>query len=74
MRRDLWGGGLAGRLHDLALAEIRARGYSRAKLITPAAHDRARRFYERRGWRESPGPVTEAGRLGLDLVQYEIDV
>jgi hypothetical protein len=29
---------------------MRARGFLRARLYTPSAHVRARRFYERRGW------------------------
>jgi GNAT superfamily N-acetyltransferase len=51
VRPAWWGTGLADRLHEAFLAEARDRGYPRAWLATPAAHARARRFYERRGWR-----------------------
>lgn len=47
---DWWGRGVAQLLHDRAITEIRDRGYARARLFTPGAHLRARRFYERRGW------------------------
>jgi GNAT superfamily N-acetyltransferase len=46
-----WGTGLADRLHEAFVAGARERGYPQAWLATPAAHARARRFYERRGWR-----------------------
>jgi GNAT superfamily N-acetyltransferase len=47
---DWWGRGVAPLLHDAAMAEMRARGYDTARLFTPSLHERARRFYERRGW------------------------
>jgi GNAT superfamily N-acetyltransferase len=46
-----WGSGLADALHEAFVAHARAAGYPFAWLSTPAAHVRARRFYERRGWR-----------------------
>src|ERR1044072_886400 len=49
-----WGAGGAGPLHAAALDAMRQQDYERARLFTPAAHARARRFYERRGW--SPRP------------------
>jgi GNAT superfamily N-acetyltransferase len=56
VRPRWWGTGLADVLHDATLAEARARGYPRAALNTPAGNVRARRFYERRGWRVE-GPL-----------------
>ena len=53
VRQDLWGTGLAGDLHDRAVTEMRSRGYTRARLLTPTGQARARAFYKRRGWRES---------------------
>lgn len=72
VRRDLWGAGLAGELHDAALAEIRARGYARARLFTPVTQARARRFYEKRGWRESGRSIGDMGRPPLELLEYEL--
>jgi GNAT superfamily N-acetyltransferase len=74
VRRDLWGSGLAERLHDMALAEIHARGYARTRLFTPAVQARARRFYEARGWRLSGRSVGGFGEPPLELVEYERDV
>ena len=67
IRPPWFGTGLASGLHDAFLAEARARGYRHARLHTPAAHARARRFYERRGWRIGGGPETWRG---LPVVEY----
>lgn len=47
----VWGTGAGSALLDAAVAEMRAAGYRRATLWTLGTNDRARRFYERRGWR-----------------------
>jgi GNAT superfamily N-acetyltransferase len=67
VRPAWWGTGLASGLHDAFVAEARARGYRHARLHTPAAHARARRFYERRGWRADT--LLEEDR-GLPLAVY----
>jgi len=73
VRRDLWGTGLARDLHDCALAAMRERGYTRARLLTPAAQARARAFYERNGWYEAPFSVEDAEALaGLPVVEYRL--
>lgn len=73
VRPDLWGGGLAVRLHDRALAAMREQGYGEARLSTPAVQARSRRFYEKRGWRLAEQSVSDAGTLtGLPLVEYRI--
>jgi GNAT superfamily N-acetyltransferase len=75
VRRDLWGSGLAADLHERAVAELHARGYERARLLTPSGQARARRFYERRGWVESPISVTEPVDLnGLPVVEYRLEL
>jgi GNAT superfamily N-acetyltransferase len=50
---DRWGEGLGGRLVDALLEEVRGRGYDRAQLWTQTENVRARRLYERRGFRPS---------------------
>lgn len=50
VRPAFWGTGLADHLHTAFAERARADGYPLAWLATPAAHARARRFYERRGW------------------------
>jgi tRNA dimethylallyltransferase len=46
-----WGKGLAGRLHDEALRLLADDGAASARLWVLEDNARARRFYERRGWR-----------------------
>lgn len=67
VRPAWWGSGLAADLHDAFLAEVAARGYRTARLHTPAGHARARRFYERRGWRMSGPPETW---IDLPVIAY----
>ena len=73
VRPDLWGSGLAGDLHDMALDAMRERGYREGRLTTPEGQARSRRFYEKRGWQGAPHSVSDAGTLtGLPLVEYRI--
>jgi diamine N-acetyltransferase len=67
VRPAWWGSGLAAGLHDAFVAEARRRGYREAHLHTPAGHVRARRFYERRGWRPTGSIVTWRG---LPVAEY----
>jgi GNAT superfamily N-acetyltransferase len=50
VRPEFWGTGVAGELHDRAVAAVRAAGCETARLWVLQANVRARRFYERRGW------------------------
>jgi GNAT superfamily N-acetyltransferase len=68
-----WGDGLAATLHAEALAEMRRRGFTTARLFTPARQQRARRFYEREGWRVHGDEHFEP-KLGLDMVEYRRDL
>lgn len=65
-----WGSGVAGVLHREFVAEAVGRGYRRGRLYTPAAHERARRFYERRGWRSLGEQLNP--ELGLAVAEYRI--
>jgi len=67
VRPAWWGSGVADHLHEAFLAEARERRYPWAWLATPAPHARARRFYERRGWRADT--LLEPGR-GLPMAIY----
>ena len=64
-----WGRGVAPVLHDAAIGEMGARGFSRARLYTPSLQARARRFYERRGW-VAMGEL-EDHPLGLAITEYQ---
>jgi GNAT superfamily N-acetyltransferase len=66
------GTGLAVTLHDAFLEAARARGFARARLSTPAGQARARRFYEREGWR-GDGPPEVHPLLALELMTYRRD-
>jgi GNAT superfamily N-acetyltransferase len=68
VRPAWWGAGVGPGLHDAALAEMRARGFARGRLLTPSLHARARRFYERRGWSVTGEQWSED--LGLMLTEY----
>jgi GNAT superfamily N-acetyltransferase len=48
---NVWGRGVGSRLHDEALELLRDIGSSRCSLWVLEANERARLFYERRGWR-----------------------
>ena len=48
---DAWGRGVGSRLHDEGVELIRGFGSSRASLWVLEANERARSFYEHRGWR-----------------------
>ena len=67
VRPAWWGSGLAGDLHDAFAAEAYRRGYREARLHTAAGYARARRFYERRGWRVSAPPETWNG---LPVIEF----
>jgi len=73
VRQDLWGEGLADRLHGLALQAMHERDYEWARLHTPSGQARARHFYEKRGWRESGVSLADPPDLaGLPMVEYRL--
>ena len=53
VRPEEWRRGFGARLHDEALALLRARGCARCDLWVLEGNTRARRFYERLGWVEN---------------------
>ena len=57
-----WGRGLGRELHGAALDDLRAQGFTVATLWVLESNERARRFYERQGWRDE-GSV-KADRVG----------
>ena len=69
LREAHWGTGLAADLLARTSAEAEARSYRAIRLFTPGEHARARRFYEREGWRLEGEPRYEPG-LALVLVEY----
>jgi putative acetyltransferase len=70
---DCWGTGLGGELHDRALEVVRELGSELCHLWVLEDNVRARRFYERRGWRENGTTrVVEFPPYPLD-VGYTLD-
>jgi RimJ/RimL family protein N-acetyltransferase len=68
-----WGSPLASKLMAIAVDGAQAGGFRRMHLVTPAAQGRARRFYEREGWRTVAPPADDA-RFGMPTVEYARDV
>ena len=72
VRPRAWGGGLARRLHAAAVEELERRGGERARLWVLEGNERARRFYERHGWRaDGTSRVVEFPPNPIDL-GYEL--
>jgi GNAT superfamily N-acetyltransferase len=69
VRERWWGTGLANTLHAEAVREAGVRGFTSMRLFTPAAHARARRFYEREGWTPAGEPFDDLD-FGMPLVEY----
>jgi len=70
---ERWGTGLSGELHDRALELVRGLGAASCKLWVLEDNARARRFYERRGWRENgESRVVEFPPNPLDI-GYSLD-
>lgn len=72
---DRYGEGIGKRLCDHALADLRERGFRTATLWVLEANERARRFYEREGWR--PDGLRTCERVDCELrptVRYRIEL
>jgi GNAT superfamily N-acetyltransferase len=69
--RSHWGSGLARELHAAAVDAARSHEYREIRLFTPAAHGRARRFYEREGWAAVGGEFHDPAP-DLVLVEYRL--
>ena len=67
--REYWGTGLATELHGAAIVAARERGFSQMRLYTPTQQARARRFYEREGWKQA-GDEFHAPGPDLVIVEY----
>lgn len=72
VRRAHHGTGLAAELLRRARAEARDRGFTKGRLFCAAGYARARRFYEREGWRVAGEPFAEPSWGGLELVEYRL--
>jgi RimJ/RimL family protein N-acetyltransferase len=66
-----WGTGVAATLLAAAVDQMRDRGYERGQLRVVVDNHRARRFYERSGWRFT-GHEAFHDELGLMLADYRL--
>ena len=73
VRPPWWGTGLADRLHGAWVERAQDGGWRQGRLVTPAGHSRARRFYGRRGWQVEGAPVVDR-QLDLALVALRRDL
>lgn len=72
---DSWRRGVGSSLMGAATDELVTRGFDRATLWVLTSNDRARRFYERHGWRARDRHKTDwRDDVRLDEVQYELDL
>jgi RimJ/RimL family protein N-acetyltransferase len=69
-----WGTGVASTAHEEVLAHIRASGHDRAWLRVFAGNARARRFYERRGWRLTGEQARSTFPPHPTLLQYAVAI
>ena len=69
-----WGTGAAAALHRATLDRLRERGFREATLWVLDDNPRARRFYEREGWRLDEGSTKEMEFFGMNVpvVRYRI--
>ena len=67
--REMWGAGLARRLHAAALDAARERGFTAVRLFVATGQARAVRFYEREGWTLTGAPFAHPD-LRLEMAEY----
>ena len=71
--RSEWGSGLAARLHAAVVDAARELGFSELRLYVAEGQARARRFYEREGWKAAGEPFDDPVP-GLRMVEYRLPV
>jgi GNAT superfamily N-acetyltransferase len=67
--RPQWGSGLATKLMRAAVEDAQSRGFRELRLFVAEGQARARRFYEREGWRAAGAPYFDPAP-GLSMVEY----
>ena len=70
---DHWGTGVGPALHDAGVQRLRDFGFGRAVLWVHPENERARRFYEARGWR-SDDVTRREEILGVDVPEVRFSI
>ena len=70
---EYWNRGLGKRIMDAAVEDLRALGYDKIMCRTYEANTRARRFYEKYGFR-ADGTYEDSGMSGALTVRYILEV
>jgi ribosomal protein S18 acetylase RimI-like enzyme len=65
-----WNDGIGGALLDQAMAALASEGFVAAVLWVLERNERARRFYEYRGWRDDGGRRRERYAIEIDVIRY----
>jgi RimJ/RimL family protein N-acetyltransferase len=74
-RPEAWGTGVGRALMRAGIDELRAMGFTEAMLWVLEGNDRARRFYERAGWRLDGATKVETWRGAIcNEVRYRVDL
>jgi putative acetyltransferase len=71
---ETWGTGLAAQVHDQLIQRLAATGAAHARLRVFADNHRARRFYEKLGWRRTDRLSRTSFPPHPVLVEYEFDL
>ncbi|MEX2201253.1 MAG: GNAT family N-acetyltransferase [Dongiaceae bacterium] len=69
-----WGGGIGGVLHDRAIVALAADGFASAIMWVLERNERARRFYERRGWQQTGGRRIGRYSAGIAVIRYRRNI
>lgn len=69
---EKWNVGIGSALHDVAIDAMRSAGYEEAALWILGNNDRARSFYEHRGWTLVAGRKLRWPQLGAVEVRYHL--
>ena len=72
VERSHWGTGAGAALMDAAVERLRAGGFAEAILWVLDDNPRARRFYERHGWRVDGRRRERIGEIEVDEVRYRL--
>ena len=69
---DFWRAGVGNQLFDSGTAYLRGRGFPELVLWVLEDNERARRFYEKKGWRPDGAKKPSFSRPALSQMRYRV--